>query len=329
MDILLSQRALEHHRELLEAAAPDPVRWIELHDDASASIDGQPIELRSTTPEVAWLSTELFQDQLTRPFFGLLTRVDSLRWLHSSAAGFDNPVFGRLLERGVRLTPSHIAGGPIGDFVLRAALDHLQRADEWREAATERDWRPHEFTEMGETRWLVVGLGTIGTSVAVRARACGAHVTGVRRSPDGTEPVDAIVTPDQLPTAVGDADVIVVATPATATTSGLVDRELLSGVKPGALLINVGRGSLVDEPALIEALDAGILSRAVLDVTAAEPLPAGDPLWDHPKVVITPHSSALGSGRHRRAATAFAENLARYVRDEPLLHEVGLGDLAG
>ncbi|HSL59299.1 MAG TPA: NAD(P)-dependent oxidoreductase, partial [Acidimicrobiales bacterium] len=237
-------------------------------------------------------------------------------------------VFADLVRRGVRLTTSHIAGPPIADVVLRAALDHLQDAGSWRRAQAERRWAPHDFVEMNDTTWLVVGLGTIGNEIAVRARAFGARVVGVRRSPTGDEPVDLVVTPDAIGDHLGGADVVVLATPASAATAGMVDAGFLAAMAPGSLLANVGRGALVDEVALLAALDAGRPARAYLDVTATEPLPADSPLWDHPRVELTPHSSALGHGRHRRAATVFAANLQRYLAGAPLHHEVTAADLA-
>jgi phosphoglycerate dehydrogenase-like enzyme len=327
VDIFLSAAARQAHGDLLDSAAPPHTRWLELHDGGSATIDGTPIDLRQATPEVAWMTSDLIQGGPSRQFFGLVTRSESLRWLQSSAAGFDHPVFGELVRRGLRLTPSHIAGPPIADYVLRAALDHLQHAVAWRDAAAERRWDPHEFVEMASTHWLVIGLGTIGAEIAVRARACGARVTGVRRSPAGDEPVDTMIALDRLDEVLSSADVIVLATPSSPTTDGLVDERFLSLTKPSALLVNIGRGALVDERALLAALDADRLAKAVLDVTVTEPLPADDPLWSHPKVDITPHSSALGDGRHRRAAEVFADNLRRYVKGEPLLHEVTADDL--
>ena len=331
MDVFLTSSALDAHREVLLAAAPPGTRWLCLSTDGSLEVDGtgEALDVRTATPEVAWLTTDLVQGGPMRPFFGLVTRSSSLRWLQSSAAGFDAPVFGELVRRGVRLTASHIAGPPIADFVLRAALDHLQDADAWRAAAVDHRWEPHEFTEMGATRWLVIGLGAIGHEVAVRARAFGAHVTGVRRSPTGDEPVDAMARPDEVPGLLPESDVVVLALPANAGTTHMVDDEMLGHMREGSVLVNVGRGALVDEDALRRALDHGRPARAVLDVTATEPLPADDPLWDHPRVVVTPHSSALGHGRHGRAAEAFADNLRRYAAGEPLRHEVTAADLDG
>ena len=327
MEIFCSARARDDHRDLLDAATPPETRWLELHEDGSATIAGHAVELREATPDVAWMTSDLVQGGPSRQFFGLLTRSESVRWLQSSAAGFDHPIFGDLVERGIRLSPAHISGPPIADYVLRAALDHLQDAEQWRRAAADHRWEPHEFVEMGSTHWIVVGLGTIGAEIAVRARACGATVTGMRRSPAGDEPVDAMINPDQLLDTLPAADIVVLAAPSSPTTDGLVDDDFLARTKPTALLVNIGRGALVDETALLRALDDGRLAAAVLDVTATEPLPADDPLWAHPKVAITPHSSALGDGRHHRAAEVFVENLRRYLAGDPLLHEVTAADL--
>lgn len=331
MDVYLLASALDRHRTLLDAAAPPDVRWLALRQDGTVQVDGtdQVLDPRDATPEIAWMTSDVVNGGPARPFFGLVTRSQSLRWLQSSAAGFDHPMFGDLVRRGVRLTASHIAGPPIADFVLRAALDHLQRADLWRAAADERRWEVHEFVEMASTRWLVIGFGSIGQEIAVRARAFGAHVTGVRRSPaTGDEPADALVHPDSVPDLLGESHVVVLAVPSSGSTDGMVDAAFLAAMRPDALLVNIGRGSLVDEAALIAALDAGQLAAAALDVTATEPLPADDPLWAHPKVTITPHGSANGDGRFARAAALFADNLGRYVRGEPLLHEVSEADLA-
>lgn len=118
------------------------------------------------------------------------------------------------------------------------------------------------------------------------------------------------------------ADVVVLAVPATRDTERMVDAQFLEHMRGGSLLVNVSRGSLVDERALLVALDRGVPEAALLDVTATEPLPPESPLWVHPQVVLTPHSSALGEGRHARAASIFLANLAHYLADEPLVNIV-------
>ena len=169
---------------------------------------------------------------------------------------------------------------------------------------------------------MIIGLGGIGTEVARRARAFGARVIASRRSPSADAPTDLTVTPDRVLDTVGQADVIVLAAPATAATADLVDAGFLARVKPGCLLVNVARGSLVDEDALLAALDDGRVGVAVLDVFRTEPLPAGHPFWTHPSVRITPHNAAGGRGRLGRQAELFAANLDRFLSGAPLLNDV-------
>ena len=279
--------------------------------------------------EVAWPTADLFEpDAPLRPFFAFLLQSTTLQWIQSPAAGVDAPVFAQLVRKGIRLTTSHVTDIPISEYVLRAVLDHYQRPEEWQASSGERAWRRHDFREVHGTTWLVVGLGSIGSATAVRARAFGAHVIGVRRSPTGAEPVDRMIRPDGVLGAVGAADVVVLAAPASAETRHLVDAAFLAAMKPGSLLVNIARGALVDEAALVAALDRGTtIEAAVLDVTATEPLPTDSPLWEHPAITITPHDAAGGTGRFARAADLFLENLRRYEAGEPLLHEVTAAEL--
>lgn len=285
--------------------------------DRITDLDVTPVVLDGRVDgfDAAWLTADLFteRDQLMR-FFGALMSTDTLRWLQTSNAGVDHPVFAGLADKGVTITTSHVTGAPIAEYVLRAVLDHFQDAGAWRSSVAERRWENHEIREVLGTTWLVIGLGAIGAAVASRARAFGATVLGIRRSPRGDEPVDEMVGLD----AVGRADVVVLAAPANAATIGMVDDAFLAAMRPGSVLVNVARGSLVDEDALLRALERGVPEVALLDVTATEPLPEESPLWTHPRVVLTPHSSALGDGRHARAADVFVDNLRRYVSGEPL-----------
>jgi phosphoglycerate dehydrogenase-like enzyme len=131
---------------------------------------------------------------------------------------------------------------------------------------------------------------------------------------------------DELLEELARCDVVVLAAPATPETVGLVDERFLAAMASGSVLVNIARGALVDEAALLAALDRGRPEAAILDVFATEPLPADSPFWDHPRVVLTPHSSAGGLARHARAADLFVENLERYRTGRPLLHEVRPGD---
>ncbi len=311
MTVLVSRAAFERFGERLVAAAPD-ASFVHPEGDATdiAAVD------------VAWLSVDVLLGPDRDAWFATLAAMPALAWVHTASAGVDGRAFQELLDRGVRLSTSHVNSIPIAEYVVRSVLDHFQRTDRWRAARDEHLWRHHDFREVFGTTWLVVGLGAIGAAVATRARAFGAHVIGVRRHPAGDEPVDEMITPADLATAIGRADVVVLAAPANADTAHLVDAAFLGRMRQGSVLVNVARGALVDEEALLAALDAGVPEWAVLDVTAAEPLPADSPLWDHPRIELTPHSSAGGLGRVARGADAFADNLARFRSGEPLIHEV-------
>lgn len=296
--VLLSERMLDEYGARLAEMPVEPVL-----------IDGE-----IDAVEVIWASSDIYLSRtLTRRCFGVARSSDTLRWLHTASAGVDAPIFAELLDRGVLLTSSHVTGPPIAEYVMRAVLDWFQRAADWRAAAAERRWAKHEFREVLGTTWLIVGLGSIGREVAVRARAFGAEVIGVRRTPTGDETVDVVVAADRFLEVVPLADVLVLAAPASAATHHLVDGTCLGLMRPRSVLVNVARGSLVDEAALLRALDAGVPEAALLDVAATEPPPDDSPLWSHPRVVLTPHSSALGSGQPARSAEVFLENLAHYV----------------
>ena len=325
----MTEAAWRRERDRLQAVGTG-VRWLRMQGDGTLlDADDAPVEWHDAAPEVAWGTADLFDEGgPLRPFFALVTRAESLRWFASPAAGFDNPVFGELVGRGVRLTTSHVGDVPIAEYVLRAVLDHVQQAWRWRAGQEARDWQVHpRHDEVLGSTWLVYGVGSIGSAVARFGRALGAHVIGVRRSPTGAEPVDEMLAPADAADHLDRADVVVLTAPSTPATRGLVDTTFLEAMRPGALLVNIARGDLVDEAALLVALDAGTPGAAVLDVTAVEPLPDDSPLWRHPHVTVTPHASGRTSGRLARGADEFLENLRRWQAGGPLLHEVSPDDL--
>jgi len=325
--VLLTSVARDRFGDQLRQPGVD---WLTLEADGTLhGGDGSTVAPEDAHPEVAWGTSDLFHEGApVGRFFELLTQIEGLAWFQSPAAGYDAPVFAALAGRGVRVTNAHVNSLPIAEFVLRSVLDEFQRADEWRRLAAERAWRIHDWREVSGTTWVVVGLGGIGSAVAVRARAFGARVIGCRRSPSPDDPTDLTVTPDRLVEVVGGADVIVLAAPATPATIDLVDAALLDRVQPGCLLVNVSRGNLVVDEALLAALDSGRIGAAVLDVFRTEPLPGDHPFWTHPSVRITPHTAAGGGGRLQRQADLFATNLERYRAGRPLLHDI-TGELVG
>lgn len=329
MRVLLTAHQVEHFGDRYRAAAPD-VELLAMAADGSITLDGTSVDPDDARTEVAFGSTDLLDSSTDRPqarhFFVHALKSPTLRWFHVAGAGVDDPVFGMLLDNGVRLTTSHHTAIPISEYVLAQVLRARLPLDRLEEQRPARRWAGAEWDELASSRWLVIGMGSIGVEVAVRARAFGAHVTGVRRTPRGDEPVDAMIGPGDVLGAVSQHDVVVLAVPATAMTTNMVDEAFLHELAPGTILVNVGRGALVDEEALRASLDDGRPDTAVLDVTATEPLPSDHWLWDHPGVVLTPHSSAGGRQRRGRAADVFAANLRRYGAGEVLLDEVTAAD---
>ncbi len=315
---LVTEKAYEQHRDHFDALDREGhgIEWLTLDDDGH--LPGPP----DAQPAVGWLSSDVFFSGLLERFFEIVEQSPEFRWLQSAAAGVDLAGYRRLMDRGARICNAHLTAIPIAEFVLRAVLDVFQDAEYWRAAQAAGRWKHHNFREVWRSRWLVIGLGAIGAETARRARAFEAHVTGVRRHPTGEEPVDDMISPAEVLSALPDADVVVLAVPATPETENLVNDDFLSAMRPGSVLVNVARGKLIDDEALLRALDGDRLAVAILDVFNTEPLEPGHPYWTHPKVVLTPHSSGGGIGRWERGAELFCDNLRRLLADQPLINEV-------
>jgi phosphoglycerate dehydrogenase-like enzyme len=300
------------------------VDWLLMNEDGGlCEPDGLSIPREDARPKIAWGTSDLFREGAPLgPFFSFMLGSAELQWFQSPGAGYENPAFGALVANGVRVTNAHVNSLPIAEFVMRSVLEAFQDAAQWRHQAWERRWQIHDWREVSGSTWLIVGLGGIGTEVAHRARAFGVRVIGSRLHPSTSDPTEQTVTPDQLDQVIGLADVVVLCAPATRETENLVDADFLSRMKPRSLLVNVARGTLVDDNALIESLDSGHVSAAVLDVFRTEPLPDDHPFWSHPSIRVTPHNAAGGTGRFQRQADLFKENLDHYLDGRPLLNEV-------
>jgi len=222
----------------------------------------------------------------------------------------------------VRLTTSSGAHAvPIAQTVMMYLLALSRDLRGWLADQAERRWNPRDVVELQGRTLGVVGLGPIGLEVARLGQAFRMQVIGLRRSPRGDEPCETwpISRLDELLARVDD---LVLALPLSEETRGVIDRRALSMLRPGSTLVNVGRGDLVDEVALVEALAEGRPRGAGLDVFQREPLPAESPLWSMPSVIVTPHSSGSTPGNLDRASEIFVDNLSRYVRGEALRNEV-------
>lgn len=260
----------------------------------------------------------------------VVLRGDELRWVHSAAAGVRTSLEGPLGEADILFTNSAgIYGPPLAEWAVGAMLHFARGFD--IVAATDDPWpydafaaTGHPLRELGGSRVAIIGYGGIGAEIGRRARALGMHVTAVRAHPDrpSGEEVDRVHGPEELADAVADANYVVLALPETAGSAGLIDAGVIAGLRPDCVLLNLARGSLVDERALVEALAERRLRGAALDVFSMEPLPADSPLLALPNVLTTPHAGSVSPRFWERQGDLMADNLARYLRGESLVNLV-------
>ena len=252
-----------------------------------------------------------------------------LRWVHSPSAAVHQFLFPEFVISDVLLTNAREVHGPVVAehvlglmFALAKRIPeavHYQRKHQWAQGIL---WsgaiRPRELA--GGTVGLV-GLGSIGGNVAKRASALGMHVIGIREHPEKGKPdfVDEILPSAEINEMLGRVDYLVLSTPVTPSTRGMIAREQFSRMKPDSYLINVGRGPLIHEPDLIVALREHRIAGAALDVFEKEPLPADSPLWDLETLLITPHTAGMTEKLWQRHYHLFSENLARFLSGQQLL----------
>jgi phosphoglycerate dehydrogenase-like enzyme len=264
--------------------------------------------------------------RFTRRFFGSVLRADRLQWMHVPNAGVDDPVFEQLLAKGVRLTTSAGASAePIAQTAIGGLLALARGFPSWWSAQQRCAWEPLSKMRLdlrGQTL-LLVGVGAIGNQIGRLARSLGLRVIGVRRTARReTDEVDELHPPSALPRLLPGANWLVLACPLTDETRNLIDAAALASLPPDAHVINVGRGAVIDEEALIAALQEGRLAGAYLDVFESEPLSPHSPLWKLPNVILSPHDASGSSGNAGRVSELFLRNLEHWARREPLENEV-------
>ena len=267
---------------------------------------------------------------MPRALFLAATR---LRWIHSAAAGVGSLLFPELLASDVVLTNSAgVHAIPMAEHVLGGILFLLRQFDVAVAQQRAGTWDRDPFVgdgsrvrELGECRALILGAGGIGTEIARRLAALGVRCTGIRRRPDrGTpEGFEEVFGAEALDSQVPRADILIVAAPATGATRGLVTAERLDHLPEGAIVVNVARGSLLDERALAARLRDGRLGGAVIDVFEREPLPSESDLWSAPRLLLTPHVSATSPrGYWQRQLELFTDNWARFAAGRPMRNVV-------
>jgi len=263
----------------------------------------------------------------------LVAAAPQLRWAHSASAGVGKSITPELLSAGLVFTNSAgVYGEAMADSVLAGVMHFTRGLDFAVRLQAASQWGKDPFhtehfalREVVDLRVLVIGAGGIGSAVATRFTALGADCTGVRRRPGLGVPAGfaRVVGIDALDSALPSADVVVLAAPLTALSRGVLDTRRLALLPAGAIVVNVARGALMDEEALVAALGSGRLRGVYLDVFRREPLPETNALWTHPRVLITPHVSGVSAARHwGRALALFEDNWRRYTAGEPLRNVV-------
>jgi phosphoglycerate dehydrogenase-like enzyme len=301
-ELLARIAAVDEQVELLDASAP-------LADAEVALVGAPPRQL----PQVL---REAVRSEGSR-----------LRWVQSTWAGAGEQYAAAELspdelERVVLTTSAGVYATPLAEFALFGLLAFAKDFPRLLRNQAGRRWDRFVMAELRDWTVLVLGVGGIGREIARLARAFGAYTIGVKRTPGEVPNLDEVHSPDRLRELLPRADALVVTLPITAATRRLIDGEALSLLPSHAVLVNVGRGAVVDEEALVDALRAGRLAGAALDVFAVEPLPTESSLWGLPNVLIAPHTAGQSVHDDERLVELFCDNLRRYLRGEPLRNRV-------
>jgi len=258
-----------------------------------------------------------------------IERAGRLKWVQSISAGVDRIDGIALRERGIPLTNSSgIHTNNIAKHILPLMLSFARRLPTLHDFQRAQTWnsdrgRQGVFEITGQTL-LVVGLGKIGEALAKRAKGLEMQVIGTRRrlEIERSSACDEVIPFSALPSRIREADHVAICLPLTRNTTGMFDAAMLAAMKDGAYIYNIGRGSIIDQDALIRELSSGRLGGAGLDVTTPEPLPADSPLWRLPNVIITPHTSGSSPKLMERAVPLWVENLRRFLNGDDLLNQV-------
>ena len=295
-------------------------RWPEMRVLHLPNYDALPAELPDTDIFVGY---SLRAEQLKAG--------KKLKWIHSTAAGVAQLMYPELRDSGILVTnPSGIFSVPMGEHTMgllvalaRNFPDCVRQQDRARWSQQDIWDKPQHLTELNGRVLLIVGYGSIGREIAKRAKAFDMRVWGVTRSGDGDgDYVEKVVAAEKLDEVLPEADYLVIAAPETTETRRLIGAEQIARMKRGARLINVARGSLLDEAAMIRALESGALGGAALDVASTEPLPPESPLWKTPNLMITPHTSAVSDRLWIRHTAILMELLERWFDGREMFNQV-------
>jgi phosphoglycerate dehydrogenase-like enzyme len=281
--------------------------------------DPHGIPLADSAGSVAFFRWWLSEEDGDR----LIEQHPTLAWLHTGSAGVDHILTERFRAAGLILTNSAGVHAPsIAEWVVAMMLLVEKDLPAMLQQQLARTWRKVERAELGGRRVTIVGTGHIGSEIARRLRPFGCRLTGVRRSGQEHPDFDHVERAENLSEALAGTDWLILAVPLSAETRGLIGAEALRSLPAGARIVNVARGEIVVEEALVEALQSGRLAGAVLDVFETEPLPDDHPLWTLPGVFVLPHTTWRSPEVKRRQVELFAGNMRRFVAGEPMKNVV-------
>ena len=315
MRVCLTEGIADAFGKRIVSLSPD-VEIVRLNNDGTLTPDTEGIEVFFFSEDI-WLQPQALAAR------SRIINDPALKWFHSSSAGISGAIYQEPLDRGAILTHSPgLHAQPMAEYVFAYLLRHLKRMPEHDAAQARHEWIDITSGELLDKTIGIVGLGGIGLELARLAKAFRMRVLATKRTPIDAPNVDEILPPDRLQDLLHAADFVLITVPFTDETAGLIGAAEFAAMKPDALFLNVARGQVVDEPALIEALRHGRIAGAILDVVSQEPLSPDSPLWDLPNCIITPHNSSRTPYAGPRTTELFLQNLARYLRGEPLLHVV-------
>lgn len=318
--ILIEEKAFDRLEDQLREIDAD-LQFIVMRADGLLYFDDLPISIDAAKPDVAWLNVGLVRANLAQTYVQAVLSADTVKWLQTYNAGLDQPFYQSMFEQGIRISASSAQAIAIAEYVIANVLACYQNVFERRRYQHARQWQKTVSKELWHTRWLLYGFGNIGQAVAQRLRSFECQIIAVRRSGQEHPLADEVIAPEELFEHLPAVDGVVLACPLTSETTGVVNEAFFQALKPGATVVNVARGKIIDQPALMKALNQGIVAQAILDVFDPEPLPSDSPLWDRENVLISPHSSNAGENTPLRGDLLFLDNLRRYLANEPLLNE--------
>ena len=327
LNILVSTQFIARFGERFKAigeAAGQPVTFMTLPNTPGARLTQAECE----RVDILFLDRDMrFDDQLHDAYADGLLKMTNLKWSNYTSSGIGQQLhIAELNARGVITTSSTGSNAePVAQTGFTMLMMLARGFGSHIHSQAKREWKPLRGAQLpndlrGQTL-LLIGVGFVGKNVAHYARAFGLKVIGVRRSPmQAGDPVDEMHPPSQLKALLPRADWVMVCCPLTKETRNLVDAEAFQCMKKGAKLINIGRGEVIDDKALLEGLRSGHIDGAGLDAHSEEPLPPTSPLWSMPNVIITPHNASASTGNEARSAEMFLKNFGHWVRGEPMFN---------